>query len=281
MNDAVIHSLEEEIRYLRSLLDENGISYDFEAFRRRVEDVVEVPIDITPETAKFFFSMFHGRVDVYAARSNSGYYTVCNNRWNNGLCPKQNGKKDVIIFDYIDQYVPMLERMYHKRLRTYKRIGFEICSQVADRQVVNNSIFDCQNYSDAFGNDIASAMSEVVISSPGLGSRKVWKFIKEVAPLQERGVHIAIMTLSPSAYPDDAAEHQKEPIEVLASAGIAVRCAERCGEHFAVIDNSIVWYGSMNLLSREKEEDSMMRIENASIAQELLLKWAGMPVNTN
>ena len=208
---------------------------------------------------------FESNVEQYAGRLNRDY----------------DGKKDVIIFDYIDQYVPMLERMYHKRLRTYKRIGFEICSQVADRQVVENSIFDWQNYSDTFCGDVASAMSEVVISSPGLGSRKVWKFIKEVTPLQERGVHIAIMTLSPSAYPDDAAEHQKELIEVLASAGIAVRCAERCGEHFAVIDNSIVWYGSMNLLSREKEEDSMMRIENASIAQELLLKWAGMPINTN
>ena len=208
---------------------------------------------------------FESNVEQYAGRLNRDY----------------DGKKDVIIFDYIDQYVPMLERMYYKRLRTYKRIGFEICSQVADRQIVNNSIFDWQNYSDAFGCDIASAMSEVVISSPGLGSRKVWKFIKEVAPLQERGVHIAIMTLSPSAYPDDASEHQKELIEVLASAGIAVRSAERCREHFAVIGNSIVWYGSMNLLSRAKEEDSMMRIENASIAQELLLKWAGMPINTN
>ena len=97
MSDSVIHSLEEEIRYLRSLLDENGIAYDFGAFCKRKGEEMElsqmVPIDITPETAKFFFSMFHGRVDVYAARSNSGYYTVCNNRWNNGLCPKQNGKK--------------------------------------------------------------------------------------------------------------------------------------------------------------------------------------------
>ena len=97
MSDSVIHSLEEEIRYLRTLLDENGIAYDFGAFCKRKEEEMElsqmVPIDITPETAKFFFSMFHGRVDVYATRSNSGYYTVCNNRWNNGLCPKQNGKK--------------------------------------------------------------------------------------------------------------------------------------------------------------------------------------------
>lgn len=200
---------------------------------------------------------FESNVEQYAGRLNRDY----------------DGKKDVIIFDYIDQYVPMLERMYHKRLRTYKRIGFEICSQVADRQVVENSIFDWQNYLDIFGGDVASAKSEVVISSPGLGTRKVWKFIKDVAPLQERGVRIAVLTLSPSAYPDDAADHQEELTDALRAVGIAVRYSEKFREHFAVIDNAIVWYGSMNLLSREKEEDSMMRLENTSIAQELLLKW--------
>lgn len=91
MSDAGIHRFEEEIRYLRSLLEENGIEYDFEAFlRARKEDGESsqmVPIDITPETAKFFFSMFHGRVDVYAKRSKNGYYTVCENRWKSGLCP--------------------------------------------------------------------------------------------------------------------------------------------------------------------------------------------------
>lgn len=206
---------------------------------------------------------FESNVEQYAGRLNRDY----------------DGKKDVIIFDYIDQYVPMLERMYHKRLRTYKRIGFEICSQVADRQVVENSIFDWQNYRDIFGDDVASAKSEVVISSPGLGSRKIWKFIKEVVPLQERGVRIAVLTLSPSAYSDDAADHQEELIGALRTVGITVRCSERCREHFAVINNAIVWYGSMNLLSREKEEDSMMRLENVSIAQELLLKWAERPSN--
>lgn len=208
---------------------------------------------------------FESNVEQYAGRLNRDY----------------DGKKDVIIFDYIDQYVPMLERMYHKRLRTYKRIGFEICPRIADRQVVESSIFDWKSYLDVFEHDINSSHSEVVVSSPGLGSRKVWKFIKDVTPLQERGIRIAVMTLSPSSYPEDAAEHQKELIEVLASAGTAVRSAERFREHFAVIDNSIVWYGSMNLLSKEKEEDSMMRVENASIAQELLLKWAGMSTDTN
>ena len=42
-------------------------------------------------------SMLDSRVQIRTEgvkkRENSGYYTVCNNRWNNGLCPKQNGKK--------------------------------------------------------------------------------------------------------------------------------------------------------------------------------------------
>ena len=46
---------------------------------------------------------FEGNVEQYAGRLNRDY----------------DGKKDVIIYDYIDQNIPKLERMYHKRLRTY------------------------------------------------------------------------------------------------------------------------------------------------------------------
>lgn len=96
MDEAYILKLQEEILYLHSLLDENGIEYDFDAFRKAKEEDQSskmIPIDITPEAAKFFFSMFHGRVDVYAHRYKNGYYTVCNNRWTSGVCPKKDGKK--------------------------------------------------------------------------------------------------------------------------------------------------------------------------------------------
>lgn len=41
-------------------------------------------------------------------------------------------------------------------------------------------------------------------------------------------------------------------------------------EHYAIINQKIVWYGSMNLLSREKDEDNVMRVESIEIAQELM-----------
>ena len=41
-------------------------------------------------------------------------------------------------------------------------------------------------------------------------------------------------------------------------------------EHFAIVDDEIVWYGSMNLLSRAKIDDNLMRVKSKDAAQELL-----------
>jgi len=35
------------------------------------------------------------------------------------------GKREVRIFDYVDRNVPMLARMFEKRLRGYRSIGYE------------------------------------------------------------------------------------------------------------------------------------------------------------
>ena len=80
--------------------------------------------------------------------------------------------------------------------------------------------------------------------------------------------------MSPSLYPEDAVKHQEELVQILRSSGIEVKTQDNCKEHFAVIDGSIVWYGSMNFLSREREDDNLMRIESKSIAQEVLLRYA-------
>jgi hypothetical protein len=49
-----------------------------------------------------------------------------------------------------------------------------------------------------------------------------------------------------------------------------VKTQNHCYERYAIIDQSLVWYGSMNLLSKNKEDDSLMRIVSPEIAAELL-----------
>ncbi len=197
---------------------------------------------------------FEGNVEQYAGRLNRDY----------------EGKKDVIIFDYIDQHIPVLERMYHRRLRTYKKIGFEVCSEVMDKQEVSNSIFDSTGYWEVFENDVLSTAKNIVISSPYLSLRKVEWLADQSEILQKRGVAIIVFSLSPEAYPEDGREHHGELLERLTSAGICVKTQNHCYERYAVIDHSLVWYGSMNLLSRGREDDSLMRIVSPSIAEELV-----------
>ena len=71
MKDPLIDKLEAEIRYLKKLLDENGIQYDYQAYVdgapvQRGE--VQFP-ELTPEHAIQFYSYFRGRKDVYVKRS--------------------------------------------------------------------------------------------------------------------------------------------------------------------------------------------------------------------
>ena len=68
MNEDHIAQLESEIRYLKGLLDENGIPYDYQAFVEAVNREVPVEIELpelSAEHAILFYSFFRGRKDVY------------------------------------------------------------------------------------------------------------------------------------------------------------------------------------------------------------------------
>ena len=49
-----------------------------------------------------------------------------------------------------------------------------------------------------------------------------------------------------------------------------MKLADDFCERFAVIDQKIVWYGSMNLLANSRLEDCLMRVISGQIAAELM-----------
>ena len=179
-------------------------------------------------------------------------------------------KKDVIIYDYVDSHIRILEKMYHKRLRTYKKIGYEICSNITVDKQVANIIFDTDSYERIYEKDLLEANNEVLISSPGLNQAKVISFIKLIRRKQEDGIKLTIVTLSSESYPEQKIEDTKRLINVLKDNAINVYEKEHMHEHFAIIDKQIVWYGSMNLLSRAKYDDNLIRVESKDAAQELM-----------
>lgn len=115
-----------------------------------------------------------------------------------------------------------------------------------------------------------SAAGSVVISSPSFSYKKVNWLCAESDDLLQRGVSIVVLTVTPEDYPEDGRDQHSIHIQRMESSGIKVIKQNKYRERFAVIDRSLVWYGSMNLLSNEKDDDSLMRINNPAVAEELL-----------
>lgn len=57
---------------------------------------------------------------------------------------------------------------------------------------------------------------------------------------------------------------------MMESVGLQIVFKSNIHQKFAIIDQSIVWYGSINLLGYGRSEESMMRLESANIARELV-----------
>lgn len=180
------------------------------------------------------------------------------------------GKQNVIIYDYVDIHIKVFERMYHKRMRAYKKIGYNIILNIKEMKQKTNAIFDATSYKKVYETDLLRAYSEIVISSPGINVAKVKWFLNLVLEKQEQGVKISVLTIAPDEYPESRRNITKTLLEELRSSGIYVIAGTDIHEHFAIIDKEILWYGSMNMLSREKEDDNLIRIESKEIAEELL-----------
>ncbi|WP_242875362.1 phospholipase D-like domain-containing protein [Butyrivibrio sp. INlla14] len=125
-------------------------------------------------------------------------------------------------------------------------------------------------YETVFEKDLLEANKAIVISSPGLSQSKVNAFIRLMKHRQESGVKLTIVTLEPERYPVEKIEDTRRLVQLLRDNAINVHLKEYMHEHFAIIDDEIVWYGSMNLLSRAKADDNLMRVRSKEAAGELL-----------
>ena len=181
-----------------------------------------------------------------------------------------DGKENVIVYDYVDSHIPKFDKMYSARLKAYKKIGYELCVNMDGEKQKANAIYDIENYAETYWKDLEEANSAVVVSSPRLNNQKVDRIIKILGKRLELGVKVTIVTWHPDAYKYGKDDVRMELMERLRKAGFEIRLVEESCEHYAVIDNEIVWYGSVNLLSKEDAEDNLMRVCSKDIAAELL-----------
>ena len=174
------------------------------------------------------------------------------------------GKREVRIYDYVDVHIPMLERMYHKRLRGYAELGYQVKFGTSDEPV--SRIYDGHTAMPAFEQDLSDAAQSIVIVSPYLQKGHIERLLPILQEAASRDVKITIHTRDADASRADTAV----TIALLEKSGVDVILHKALQQRYAILDESIVWYGNVDFLAFGRKDTDTLRFENTDIAGELL-----------
>jgi superfamily II DNA or RNA helicase len=178
-------------------------------------------------------------------------------------------KKEVLVYDYVDVRVRMLEKMYNKRLAGYSSIGYKAKGEnVAAGST--DIIFDKSNFLPVYSNDIVNASREILIVSPFVTKRRTLQMIQNLKIALINGVKVVVVTRPSEDFKEKDLTSWQTTIDLIKSSGVAVVFKSNIHQKFAVVDQKVSWYGSINLLSFGSAEESIMRLESSNIANELI-----------
>lgn len=83
-------------------------------------------------------------------------------------------------------------------------------------------------------------------------------------------IRITIVIRPKEDFPEKDHHQYQKALDLLTESGLTILFKSNIHQKFAVMDQTIVWYGSINLLSYGNAQESIMRIESAHIANELI-----------
>lgn len=172
-----------------------------------------------------------------------------------------SGKSEVRIDDYIDLRVPICDSMYKKRLHGYKAVGYSVvvANEGIFSEPTTETIFGSENFERPFHADLASAKCSIVISVNRVLWNRTPKIIDLLAACMLRGVSVTIV-ISDTGYRE--ADLQSMGIRIIYHPDNKMNCA--------VIDQSLGWYGSVNLIGRSLADTNVIRMPSSDLANALL-----------
>lgn len=193
------------------------------------------------------------------------------------------GKREVLLYDYVDVRVPMLEQQYRRRLRSYAALAYTVRGSTAISNLDDHTaqkeaaIFvSCEQFSQQFTEDLEAASHEALFCVSSLSARPVQRMIPLLQRLQHKGGEVRIYLPEPAQFRGDIQPRITANAAALLRAGIPVVFCSNHLPNFCVIDQRLVWHGGLNPLGRTPTDESSLRMDAPDMATELVEFLRGM-----
>ncbi|MCX6726436.1 MAG: phospholipase D-like domain-containing protein [Candidatus Shapirobacteria bacterium] len=135
---------------------------------------------------------------------------------------------------------------------------------------LTSSLHDEKTFYKAFLRDLEQCQKEVIIESPFITSERMKTLWSILRRLYVKGVKIFIVTRDPKEHIDSYDDQSESAIEALEDMGIQVLlCTGNHHRKLAIIDRTILWEGSLNILSQIHSREIMRRLEGGGFAVDM------------
>jgi len=137
--------------------------------------------------------------------------------------------------------------------------------------LLTSSLHDEHSFYGVFSRDLRSANKRVLIESPFVTVRRAREISPILRQIARTGVKVVIYTRNPYHHDGILVREASSGIELLRQSGAkVVTCDDMRHRKLAVIDNRILWEGSLNMLSQNGSKEIMRRVVSKELCQQML-----------
>jgi phosphatidylserine/phosphatidylglycerophosphate/cardiolipin synthase-like enzyme len=141
---------------------------------------------------------------------------------------------------------------------------------ISDAALSASRLYDQDTFYSAFINDLKKAKSQVIIESPFITTERMSILLPIFRVLVKRGVQLVINTKPLGEHELDYEWQVEQAITELQRLGATVLFTGGHHRKLAVVDKSILYEGSLNILSQNDSCEIMRRIYSEQLANQML-----------
>ena len=134
----------------------------------------------------------------------------------------------------------------------------------------SSRLYNQDTFYKAFQRDLEKAQSLVIIESPFITEKRMNLLLPTLIKLSNKGVHIIINTKPFEEHEQRYRDQAIWAVGVMQDMGIEVLMTVGHHRKLAIIDDDILWEGSLNVLSQNDSCEIMRRINSVESVKGML-----------
>ncbi len=135
--------------------------------------------------------------------------------------------------------------------------------------LLSSKLYNNEDFYKVFERDLRKASECVIIESPFITTRRMNELYPVIARLCKRGIRIVVNTRNPDEHDDEYAAQATQAIGMMQEMGVDILYTVKHHRKLAIIDNDILWEGSLNILSQNDSCEIMRRSVSSYLVTEM------------